>query len=166
MFLEHAVVRATISTSFKRGDIRLELTSPYGTLSVLMDYRDKDSSPGVFSDWPFMSVHYWGEDPRGTWTLRVRFRGVSGSASVSGVSVTLYGTSEVPEAVSNIPSQCDAACARGCSGPGPEFCDACVNLRNADTLECIDQCPLEYTERNGYCYDPSIPEPICVRQKG
>ncbi len=107
-----------------------------------------------------MSVHFWGEDPSGNWTLSVIFR-VSGSADVSGVNVILYGTSEVPEAVSNIPSQCDAACARGCAGPGPQNCDACVDLRDAETLECISQCPAGYTERNWYCYNASIPEPFC-----
>ena len=48
-----------------------------------------------------------------------------------------------------------------CAQEGSEFCDACVNLRNAYTLECIDTCPLEYTEHNGYCYDSTLPTRVC-----
>ena len=162
VFIEHVVVKATINSTFARGDIRVELISPSQTLSVLMDYRDFDSFSGFFFDWPFMSVHYWGENPSGVWTLVVRFRGF-GSADVSRLNVIFYGTNEVPEAVQGIPTQCDPACERGCAGVGSEYCDACVNLRDAETLECIDQCPLGYVERSGYCYNGSAPEPVCDR---
>ena len=35
--------------------------------------------------------------------------------------------------------------------PGPEYCDACRNLRNETTLECIDECSNEFVIRDGYC---------------
>ena len=72
-----------------------------------------------------------------------------------------YGVSSVPESVANIPDECHSDCRRGCAQEGSEFCDACVNLRNAYTLECIDTCPLGYTERNGYCYDSTLPTRVC-----
>ena len=45
-----------------RGDIQFELISPQGTKSTLLPYREKDSWPGDFDKWSFMSVHFWGED--------------------------------------------------------------------------------------------------------
>lgn len=69
-YLEH--VECVVSVSFSpRGSLQLVLTSPQGTPSVLLQRRPRDSVSTAFDDWPFLSVHYWGEDPRGTWTLAV-----------------------------------------------------------------------------------------------
>ena len=88
-----------------------------------------------------MSVHYWGENPVGTWTLKVTYRSGSGYVYMSGLSMTLYGTETTPTAVSSIPSTCHSYCARDCSGEGPGDCDICSNLRNASNLQCVDECP-------------------------
>ena len=123
--------------------------------------RPYDNQPGEYVDWPFMSVMFWGENPAGQWTLSVTTDDVTGVAVVSGVEFQFYGVSQVPEAVANIPDQCHSDCRRGCAREGSDFCDSCDNLRNAYTLECIDECPPGYTERNGYCYDASLPTKQC-----
>ena len=136
----------------KRGDIKIELISPSGTNSVLLPYRNYDFiNEEGYDNWPFMSVHYWGENPIGTWTLKITFKSSSGNVHMSDLSVTIYGTEETPEAVRTIPSQCDSACSRGCSGPGPENCDACSEFRVASTLECVDQCPNGTYTFKKYC---------------
>jgi len=155
-----ATMTVGVSTGM-RGDLRVELTSPFGTTSTLMDYRDNDSGSGSFPSYRFMSVHFWGENPSGPWTLTIRSRSAASPVDMSGLVVTLYGTDEVPVAISNIPVECDSACAGGCARAGPEFCDACADLRDAHTRECITECPEGYEQRNGYCYDPTIPEPVC-----
>ena len=162
VFLEHVVARMTVGVSSgRRGDLRIELISPFGTTSTLIDYRDQDTVTGDFTDWTFMSVRFWGEDPSGQWTLIVRSRSPFSPVDMSGLAMTLYGTDEIPEAITNIPEQCDSACAGGCARAGPEYCDSCADLRNAHTRECITECPAGYEQRNGYCYDPTIPEPVC-----
>ncbi len=166
-FLEHTVVTASVGAGVTglRGDMQLELTSPAGTMSTILPYRDLDDTlGGSYPTWPFMSVHYWGEDPNGEWTLVLTHRG-GGAAIISNIAMTIYGTNETPEAVSRIPESCDPACdpTRGCAGVGAELCDACVGVRRADTLECIDECPLEFTQRSGYCYNASLTEPQCNR---
>ncbi len=166
-FLEHTVVTATVTTNDlgMRGDTQLELISPSGTVSTILFYRDQDDTMGAsYLNWPFMSVHYWGEDPTGQWTLVLTLRG-EGRANISDLLLTLYGASETPEAVSRIPESCDPACDpnRGCANDGPEFCDACAGRRHAYTLECMDECPLGFSQRNGYCYNASLPEPQCNR---
>ena len=149
-----------------RGDIQIELTSPQGTTSILLPYRILDSWPGEYYQWPFMSVHFWGEDPTGNWTLTVRNRGLSGILEVSDVQFTFYGTTSTPEVISRIPEQCDEACARGCAAVGPEFCDSCRQLRDATTLECIEECPEGYLERSGYCCNANEPGPECRKYHG
>ena len=173
-YTEHVIVKLTLEMEEKeqRGDITVNLTSPSGTSSTLLGPRsigDDFYSILVFIfarseeyiDWPFMSVMFWGEDPTGEWTLTVGSVNINTTVNVSDVEFQFYGVSEVPEAVANIPDQCHSDCRRGCAREGSEFCDSCVNLRNAYTLECIDQCPPGYTERNGYCYNSSLPVKEC-----
>ena len=167
-YLEHVIVIMTISniSDEKRGNIGASLSSPSGTVSTLLGYRPydydyfgDDINRGYFN-WPFMSVMFWGEDPTGQWTLTVTPFGNS-IATISGIDFQFYGVSEVPEAVANIPARCHSDCRRGCAREGSNFCDSCVNLRNAYTLECINECPPGYTQRNGYCYDSNHPVEEC-----
>ena len=166
-YLEHVVVQMTVEIDggVNRGDLQIELTSPSQTLSILVSPRPKDDvdrADGTgYIDWPFMSVMFWGEDPAGEWTLIIKASGQNYGAIVSKVEFQFYGVSEVPEAVANIPAQCHSDCRRGCAREGSNYCDSCVNLRNAYTLECVDDCPLGYTERNGYCYNASLPIKEC-----
>ena len=141
----------------------LELTSPKGTNSTLLSQRRYDYYPGGYIDWSFMSVHFWGEDPSGKWMLNFKYQSNITTANITNVSVTWYGTSEVPVSVQNIPSECDPLCKRGCARTGAEYCDACSQLRHAETLECINECPQGHIMRNNYCYNGSLPEPQCVR---
>lgn len=146
----------------KRGDISATLTSPNGTVSTILFNRPWDiTTADGYDSWPFKTVLHWGENPVGQWALHVHFNNpISGSfARVRAVSVDFYGVTEIPAAVRQIPSQCDSACARGCSGTGPEDCDACASglVRNATTLECIQlrDCEPPNTIASGYCYFPS-----------
>ena len=166
--LEHVVVQITLSfrddddiLEPDRGNMVLELVSPFGTKSILLPDRFLDFGAGEYENWPFMSVHYWGENPTGNWTLIVKNRGITGVIEAQNIQFTFYGTAEIPEAVRNIPETCDEACARGCARPGPQFCDTCRQLRIAENLMCVDACPAGLVERRGYCYDATLPEPTC-----
>lgn len=59
----------------RRGDLQIQLTSPQGTKSTLLAKRPHDVSKAGFSQWPFMSVHTWGERPHGTWKLEIHNEG-------------------------------------------------------------------------------------------
>jgi hypothetical protein len=145
-----------------RGDIQIELTSPKGTTSILLPYRIADTWPGEYRQWPFMSIHFWGENPSGDWTLVIRNSGASGVVQVSDLQFTFYGTTETPAVISRLPEQCDDACVRGCAAAGPEFCDSCRQLRDAATLECVEECSEGLDMRSGYCYNAKEPEAECV----
>lgn len=84
----------------RRGDLRIVLTSPAGTQSQILSRRPLDgSADGI--DFTFMTVHDWGEDPRGVWTLTLD-DGNNGSSAATAEdrrrrgrlvswSLTLYG---------------------------------------------------------------------------
>ena len=141
----------------RRGDIKIELTSPHGTKSVLLPYRRYDfiNAEG-YDNWPFMSVHFWGENTIGTWTLKITYKSSSGHVSMTGLSTTLHGTATTPTAVSSIPSVCHSSCARRCFGEGPEHCDSCTHFRLASTLQCIDQCPINTHANKSYCFNNEV----------
>ena len=185
-FLEHVVVELTLSfpdveyyyyydyydttesldNGAYRGNIQVELTSPSGTNSIILPYRLPDVTSNAYSNFRFSSVHFWGENPNGVWNLTVLNRNNFENATVEVTihGITFYGIDNTPEAVSRIPIQCHESCDsnRGCAASGAQYCDACANLRNAMTRECIDSCPQNFIQRNGYCYGDNIPEVACV----
>ncbi|KAM4632835.1 neuroendocrine convertase 1-like [Polymixia lowei] len=71
--LEHVQVRVSVS-SVCRGDLSIGLLSPAGTTSLLLDVRPNDASTAGLKNWTLMTVHCWGELPRGLWTLQVTDR--------------------------------------------------------------------------------------------
>uniref|UniRef100_A0A8W7PN74 furin n=1 Tax=Anopheles coluzzii TaxID=1518534 RepID=A0A8W7PN74_ANOCL len=73
-YLEHVQAKITL-TSQRRGDIKIFLTSPSGTRVTLLTPRSHDLSRSGFNQWPFMSVHTWGEAPHGTWQLEIHNEG-------------------------------------------------------------------------------------------
>ena len=71
-FLEHVLVRVNLKI-WPRGDLLLSLKSPSGTVSRLTQHRPFDRFKSVstnLTNWNILTLHHWGEDPRGTWTLK------------------------------------------------------------------------------------------------
>ena len=105
---EASVKRWLLDPHPRRGDIMIELTSPQGTTSTFLPYRNydfvnSDDEGYAYHLWPFMSVHYWGENPVGTWTMTVTFKSSSGYISVFNVDLALTSMQYTPQAVANIP---------------------------------------------------------------
>jgi hypothetical protein len=144
----------------KRGDIQISLTSPHGTTSILLPYRLYDFvNEEGYDNWPFMSVHHWGEDPVGTWTLTVSYRSSSGYVSMSGLSMDIYGTAVTPPTVAGIPTTCDLACSGRCSGAGQQNCDVCRHMRVAATRDCVSYCPHGTHAYKSYCLNGTVLQP-------
>ena len=137
----------------RRGAISIKLVSPHGTPSYLLENRPHDfvNSRG-FDHWPFTSVHHWGEYPLGYWSLFISFDAEGGHIEVSNISMTIYGTSEIPEPIISASSSCNESCAGGCShNDSSVYCDACQYLRMSDSLLCVSSCPDGYCIIAGYC---------------
>ena len=92
--LEHVISPIHVSAGRKRGDLRIYLTSPAGTRSTLLDARPQDYMSSGFIDWPFMTTHSWGENPKGKWFLEIHNDAYSKWASDAKFfrwSLELYG---------------------------------------------------------------------------
>uniref|UniRef100_A0A665T7K9 Neuroendocrine convertase 1 n=1 Tax=Echeneis naucrates TaxID=173247 RepID=A0A665T7K9_ECHNA len=96
--LEHVQVEASIEYT-RRGDLHITLTSPAGTSTVLLAERERDTSSNGFRNWDFMSVHTWGEDPAGTWALKITDTSgrMENKGRILSWKLILHGTSEKPE---------------------------------------------------------------------
>ncbi|XP_070072195.1 furin-like protease 1 isoform X2 [Drosophila takahashii] len=103
-YLEHVQAKITL-TSQRRGDIQLFLRSPANTSVTLLTPRIHDNSRSGFNQWPFMSVHTWGESPQGNWQLEIHNEGRY-MAQITQWDMIFYGTETPaqPEDVAN-PSQ-------------------------------------------------------------
>lgn len=83
-FLEHVQVRVNLEV-WPRGDLLLTLESPSKTFSLLTQYRLFDRIRGHstnLTDWVILTLHHWGEDPQGSWTLKAEL-GSEGNISLS-----------------------------------------------------------------------------------
>uniref|UniRef100_A0A6P4EUX2 furin n=1 Tax=Drosophila rhopaloa TaxID=1041015 RepID=A0A6P4EUX2_DRORH len=93
-YLEHVQAKITL-TSQRRGDIQIFLRSPANTSVTLLTPRIHDNSRSGFNQWPFMSVHTWGESPQGNWQLEIHNEGrYMGHALLREWSLIFYGTTQ------------------------------------------------------------------------
>ena len=68
--LEHVQFNVSIDHR-RRGDLVIDLISPSGTTSRLLAKRPGDDGTRL-AYWPFMTVEFWDENPRGEWTVKIR----------------------------------------------------------------------------------------------
>jgi subtilisin family serine protease len=66
--VEHVTVTLNINHS-ARGNLKITLTSPNGTVSRLAEVRSDTNDN--YANWTFMTVRNWGESALGTWQLKV-----------------------------------------------------------------------------------------------
>ncbi|KAJ7311115.1 hypothetical protein JRQ81_006716 [Phrynocephalus forsythii] len=100
VYLEHVVVRISIAHP-RRGDLQISLTSPSGTKSQLLARRQHDDSTEGFNHWELMTVHCWGEQAAGEWTLEIQdkpshVRNPDMQGKLKEWSLILYGMAESP----------------------------------------------------------------------
>lgn len=97
-FLEHVQVKMNLNFT-RRGFLEMSSESPGGTQSKLLYSRIYDSWTGFknFTNWKVTSLHYWGEDPVGNWSIAIRntrqHRGKRNGQLFS-LTLILYGTRE------------------------------------------------------------------------
>ena len=158
-YLEHAQAITTLQlTKGHRQNVEILLQSPMETSSTLLPHRRRDFHSDGFHEWPFMTVHSWGEDPRGNWKFTVSVSSTDTEASLKKFTMVLLGTKETPRSVRNVPQLCHPECVGGCAGAGAEFCDTCKNFRLETNFKCVPSCPVGTYEDHHMCR--SCP-PLC-----
>ena len=68
--LEHVQVEISLNFTL-RGDLEVNLTSPLGTTSRLIQYRPRDNF-NTLKNWKILTLHHWGENPTGVWKLTLK----------------------------------------------------------------------------------------------
>jgi proprotein convertase subtilisin/kexin type 2 len=98
-YLEHVQAVVTLNST-RRGDTTMYLVSPVGTRTMILSRRPKDEdSKDGFTNWPFMTTHTWGENPRGKWRLIARFQGPQKNrGQIKRFTIMLHGTKDPPYA--------------------------------------------------------------------
>ncbi|KAJ1962472.1 pheromone processing endoprotease [Dipsacomyces acuminosporus] len=101
--VEHVTVKVNIDHEF-RGNIEVWLESPHGVRSQLAAVRPRDDSRSGLTDWTFMSVKHWDEDPVGKWTLKVRNAYLPNySGTVKSWQLSVFGESTEKEPEHKVP---------------------------------------------------------------
>ncbi len=90
--LEHVVLTVDIAHA-RRGNLQIELTSPSGTRSVMMDARPSDDTSD-YDHWSMMTVHNWGESSLGTWTVKVIDTVAGTAGTLNGYKLEFFGTAD------------------------------------------------------------------------
>ncbi|XP_047425540.1 proprotein convertase subtilisin/kexin type 5 isoform X2 [Mugil cephalus] len=166
VYVEHVVVRLTVAHG-RRGDLSITLTSPSGTVSRLLANRPLDDSTEGFQNWEFMTVHSWGEQAAGEWTLKIQDtpsekRDGTKLGMLKKWSLAIYGTAERPypthrerarsaefptdgDLTEEYSGPCHPECSDdGCEGPSPQHCVTCLHFflkfKN-NTRLCVSECP-------------------------
>ncbi|ORZ03174.1 peptidase S8/S53 domain-containing protein [Syncephalastrum racemosum] len=89
--LEHITVTVNIEHQ-RRGDIVVTLESPNKVQSELATMRPGDKDPNGMTNWKFMTVKHWEENPVGDWTLIVSDgTHAESTGSLLNWTMTLYG---------------------------------------------------------------------------
>ena len=94
--VEHVTVTVNINHT-ARGNLKVTLTSPSGTVSRLAEVHTDTNDN--YANWAFMTVRNWGENAAGTWQLKVTDE--SNSSNTTGGTLTLatmevFGASTAP----------------------------------------------------------------------
>ena len=76
------------------GDLKIELVSPTGTHSLLMDRPTGGQNPRDNLTFTFSTNHDWGESPVGNWSLIVTDNGTGGTGSMLSYTLHFYGDYE------------------------------------------------------------------------
>jgi subtilisin-like proprotein convertase family protein len=94
--VEHVTVAVNINHT-ARGNLKITLTSPSGTVSRLAEVRS-DSNDN-YANWTFMTVRNWGENASGTWRLKVTDESATSNTTggtLTAAAVEIFGASSVP----------------------------------------------------------------------
>ena len=90
LLCEHVAVKVQTDHP-RRSDVRITLTSPAGTRSVL-ERLNNDSGPGPI-DWTYYSTHHFFENSAGTWTVSFSDEISGATGNVRMVALTISGVS-------------------------------------------------------------------------
>ncbi|MGB5081382.1 MAG: S8 family peptidase [Burkholderiales bacterium] len=88
--IEAVQIRVSLTHPFT-GDLAVELTSPSGTRSVLKNGRDQFLGSDDLSNMVLLSNAFYGEDPAGSWTIRIVDTANADIGTLTNWAIRVYG---------------------------------------------------------------------------
>jgi subtilisin-like proprotein convertase family protein len=89
-FTEAVQIRVSATHTFT-GDLGIELVSPRGTRSVLKNIRDGFGLDQNLSNMVLLSNAFYGENPTGTWTIKVVDGDAQDTGTLDNWAIRVYG---------------------------------------------------------------------------
>jgi subtilisin family serine protease len=89
-FIEAVQLRVSATHTFT-GDLGIELISPKNTRSVLKNIRDQFGTSADLSDMVLLSNAFYGENPTGTWTIKVVDGAPADMGTLDNWAIRVYG---------------------------------------------------------------------------
>ncbi|CAF2914819.1 unnamed protein product [Rotaria sp. Silwood2] len=135
-------------TTTNRGEIEIFLYSPSNTETQLLPKRANDHSDQGFSNWAFLTVQLWFENPYGKWNLKIRNTG-GGSAELLSWRLVVHGTRDYPILPRTSSETNQANCHVECNpkepcGNNDTSCTTCRHYKQSLTngkFRCVGICP-------------------------
>ena len=142
VYLEH--VQCKITLKYKpRGSLKISLISPSGTITHLLFSRPRDLDDSTFTNWPFLSVHFWGEPAVGNWRLIIQNDSRSPARSAGKLiswSLTFYGTYDRPVSYHTTDNQTIRYSPRSATNERTTECAKNGTLLALDSSGCVKFC--------------------------
>jgi subtilisin-like proprotein convertase family protein len=89
-FIEAVQIRVSATHTFT-GDLGIELISPKGTRSVLKNIGDRFGASANLSNMVLLSNAFYGENPTGTWTIKVVDGVGQDTGTLTNCAIRVYG---------------------------------------------------------------------------
>ncbi|UJR15817.1 hypothetical protein I4U23_002746 [Adineta vaga] len=146
-YIEQVQILITLTTT-NRGAIEIYLISPSKTRTQLLPKRINDHSRQGFTNWPFLTVQLWGEQPHGNWTLEMYNQG-GGTVTLMSWKLVVHGTNVYPisprSSVENQSSNCHIECkSNEPCGKTDTSCSVCQHYKQPSEdgkFRCVGICP-------------------------
>ncbi|CAF0847835.1 unnamed protein product [Rotaria sp. Silwood1] len=146
-YIEQVQVFVNLSTT-NRGEIEIYLYSPSNTKTTILPRRANDHSDQGFSNWAFLTVQLWFEDPHGLWKLQICNTG-GGSAELISWQLVVHGTRDYPVSPHSSSGTNQSNCHVECNpkepcGNNDTSCTACRHYKQPLTdgkFRCVGICP-------------------------
>lgn len=87
---EAVQIRVSVTHTFT-GDLGIELTSPSGTRSVLLNARNGFGASANLSNMVLLSNAFYGENPTGTWTIKIVDGALADAGTLTSWAIRVYG---------------------------------------------------------------------------
>ncbi|HTF13952.1 MAG TPA: proprotein convertase P-domain-containing protein, partial [Burkholderiales bacterium] len=88
--IEAVQIRVSLTHTFT-GDLGIELISPLGTRSVLKNMADQFADSHDLSNMVLLSNAFYGENPTGTWTIKVVDGLMNDTGTLTNWAIRVYG---------------------------------------------------------------------------